>query len=93
MPDEQQPEVLAVPEQLERPEIGKSIDVVRERLTTQLLWVFIGTIAAEVLFAGVAMLTGHDVSPLRETLHDVVPAETGLLGAAIGYYFGEKARG
>jgi hypothetical protein len=92
MSDEQQPEVLAVPEQLEQPELGRSIDLVRERLTTQLLWVFIGTIASEVVFAGIAMLTGHDVTPLREALHDVIPAETGLLGAAIGYYFGEKAR-
>ena len=94
MSDEQRPpEILAVPEQLEQPEIGRSIDLFRERLTTRLLWVFVGTIGAEVAFAGVAMLTGHDVSPLRETLHDVVPAETGLLGAAIGYYFGERARG
>jgi hypothetical protein len=91
VPDEQ-PETLAVPDQLERPELGRSIDVFRERLTTQLLWVFIGTIGADVMFAGIAMWTGHDMSPLREMLHDVVPAETGLLGAAMGYYFGERSR-
>jgi hypothetical protein len=94
MPDEVptgEPELLAVSERLERPELGRSIDHFREQLTTRLLWVFGGTIGGEVMLAGIAAFTGHDTSAIRDIMRDVIPAETGLLGLAIGYYFGEKA--
>lgn len=87
---------LATPEadvvrDLERPRYGP-VDLFRERLTTRLLWLFGGTVAADIALTAVAAFTGHDASGVRDGLHDVIPAETGLLGAAIGYYFGERSR-
>ncbi len=84
-------ETLEVAGRLEQPEIGRRIDFFREKLTSRLLWLFGGTVVLDVAVSGIASATGHDVSGFRDILREVLPAETGLLGAAIGYYFGERA--
>jgi hypothetical protein len=86
-----EPEFLEVRGNLEKPDVGRNLDLFREKLTSRLLWLFGSTVIADVVLASVAAATGHDVTSARDLLHDVIPAETGLLGAAIGYYFGERA--
>ena len=86
-----EPELLEVSGNLEQPQVGRSIDVYREKLTNRLLYLFAATIVLDFGLAAIDALTGHPFADVRDVLRDVIPAETGLLGAAIGYYFGERA--
>jgi hypothetical protein len=90
--NEKDPELLEIAGALKYPHVGRSIDVYREQLTNRLLALFGGTVLIDVIMAGIATFTGHDFSAAREVIRDVIPAETGLLGAAIGYYFGARGR-
>ena len=76
--------------QLEIPDIGGRVDQFREKLA--LLLVLFGlTIALYAVLVAINVWLGQDASLLAQGLHEVLPAETGLLGAAIGHYFGTRA--
>jgi hypothetical protein len=69
---------------------GRNIDQTRAGLAWALVWIFGGTVAAVLLI--VALTSPHPASDVTELLRTLVPAETALLGSAVGFYFGTRTR-
>lgn len=90
-PRDEEPELQELSGKLEHPQVGRSIDLYREKLTNRLLYLFGATVILDFGLALVDAITGHPFTDVRDALREVIPAETGLLGAAIGCYFGERA--
>lgn len=56
-----------------------------------LAYLFVAIFALTILFACIAVLLNHNTWPnMKELLSVIMPAETALLGAATGFYFGAK---
>jgi hypothetical protein len=85
-------EVISVSGNLERPE-EDGLSLFRQGLTNKLIWVFGVTVVVGLGLSSLASQTGHDSTSILNFVHEVIPVETSLLGAAIGYYFAEKQGG
>ena len=68
----------------------RHIDQTRAGLAWALVWIFGGTVAAVILI--VALTSPHPAAEVTEILKTLVPAETALLGSAVGFYFGTRNR-
>jgi hypothetical protein len=77
------PELL--PRRVERPWTPE--DQLRGRVTNWLLAIF--TVTAVGSFIGALWGDAHSTNT-KELLQVLLPAETGLIGSAIGFYFGAK---
>ena len=54
----------------------------------------LGLLAALLMIMGYALYSTHgDYDRTKEMLDKLLPALTGLLGSAIGFYFGSKSSG
>jgi Na+/H+-translocating membrane pyrophosphatase len=69
---------------------GHNIDKTRAGLAIGFLAIFAVTVVAAIL---IAALSSHEhVSDVNDLLHTLIPAETALLGSAVGFYFGTRSR-
>jgi len=68
----------------------RTVDDTRAGLAWALVAIFGGTVGAVIL---VVALNGHSpAAEVTELLKTLVPAETALLGSAVGFYFGIRTR-
>jgi hypothetical protein len=67
---------------------GRSIDSTRALLAGGFFVVFALTVAAAILVA--AFAKQQHVSDVDSVLRTLIPAETALLGSAVGFYFGTR---
>jgi hypothetical protein len=74
------------------PRQGGSYDIegTRSGLAFGFLLIFAGTIAAVLVI--IAVTGDHPAKEVSELLPTLIPAETALLGSAVGFYFGTKDR-
>jgi hypothetical protein len=69
---------------------ARDIDRTRAQITWAFIWIFAGTIAAVLLIVAVA--NPHQSSEAIDVLKTLLPAETAVLGSAVGFYFGTRER-
>lgn len=74
------------------PEQGDSYDIesTRANLAIAFVVIFAVTIFAAIMI--VALTGDHPAKEVSELLPTLLPAETALLGSAVGFYFGAKER-
>jgi hypothetical protein len=66
----------------------------KERTRTLLASTFCGAFLLTLIFSFVgAIVGGHRWASLRDWLQIMLPAETGLFGSALGFYFASSASG
>jgi hypothetical protein len=86
------PETLAAgppPEDVDAPTDPQTVPIAREKVRGNLAYILIGTLAAEVLLAFIALaarLIGID--DLKTLLEVVFGPTVALVGSVIGFYFG-----
>jgi hypothetical protein len=72
--------------------ISERITTSQERARFGLAWTFVLIFAATILGATTTILFVPDAwAQEKELLQLLLPAETALLGSAVGFYFGTKA--
>jgi hypothetical protein len=90
---DEQLSTLDVPAQLDSPRTRSvSIDDVRAKLAYAMVGIFATTVAADIAIVVFGHLSGPDLSAAKDIFHELIPAETGLLGSAIGFYFAGQAK-
>jgi hypothetical protein len=67
--------------------------ITRERVRWVLASILAGTFLLTVAAAFAGAQWGHQWANVREWLQAVLPAETAILGSAIGFYFGTQRAG
>jgi hypothetical protein len=67
-------------------------DQVRSKVAFMLLYIFAGTIALTflVLFFNIFLKDSSTWTNVKDWIEAILPAETGLLGSAVGFYFGTQ---
>ena len=91
--DADAPALLDVPEQLEKPSTQSvSIDDVRAKLAFGMLGIFALTIIADIGISVFGHLIQADIGTAKEAFHELIAAETGLFGSAIGFYFAGQGK-
>ena len=70
-----------------RPDVQETTETKREKTRAGLAYLFASLFTVTVLGALFAAATGLYTSSLAEVLNFVFPAETAVLGTAIGFYF------
>ncbi|UCC87720.1 MAG: hypothetical protein JSV81_00015 [Anaerolineales bacterium] len=75
----------------QRPQIGARFDVADIR--AYLAIGFGAILLLTVLFAFISVWVGVDWEQLKGLLDVLLPAETALLGSAVGFYFGSRKAG
>jgi hypothetical protein len=64
----------------------------KERTRTWLAFTFSGAFLLTIAFSYAGAILGpHRWAPVRDWLQIMLPAETGLFGSALGFYFGSNA--
>lgn len=66
---------------------GKHRDWVRASITYVFISIFALTVSASL---AVVIWFGKDYPNLKDLLQPLLPAETGLIGSAVGFYFGSE---
>jgi hypothetical protein len=69
------------------PDVQETADTKREKTRAWLAYLFASLFTVTVLGALLAAATGKYTSSMAEVLDFVLPAETAVLGTAIGFYF------
>lgn len=68
---------------------GRHRDWVRASITYTFIGIFALTVIASLI---VVIWFGKDYPDMKDLLQPLLPAETGLIGSAVGFYFGSETR-
>lgn len=81
---------LQVPDVEPRPRLTRFNPLVAQELVRSSMAVLFVLIFAGTITWSFFLVTGHAWGNVKELLQLLLPAETALLGSAVGFYFGSK---